>query len=177
MLLLRLSVYICLHVGVMRLVIQRVKEASVHVDGRLISSIGKGVMVLVGLSRDDKQADLDYMCRKLLALRLFEDEEGKKWSKGVKDAQLEILCVSQFTLYGELKGNKLDFRKAMRAEISKEVYTGFVDSLRKAYCPDKIKDGEFGAMMDVSLVNDGPVTYNLETTPERQVSGAANDKE
>ena len=87
----------------MKAVIQRVVSGSVSVDGNLVSSIGKGIVALVGIHRDDTKADLDYIVRKLVTLRLWEDETGRRWAKSAKDLDLEILCVSQFTLYHVMK--------------------------------------------------------------------------
>ncbi|KAL5111876.1 D-aminoacyl-tRNA deacylase [Taenia crassiceps] len=150
---------------VMRVVIQRVKSASVHVDGQLISEIGRGLMVLVGISRDDEDKDVAYLARKIVNLRLFEDEEKqRRWDKSVKDVEGEILCVSQFTLYSLLKGNKLDFHLSMSPDASMALYEAFLSKVRSEYkAPDKVKGGVFGAMMDVSLVNDGPVTITLDS--------------
>ncbi|XP_065052061.1 D-aminoacyl-tRNA deacylase-like [Rhopilema esculentum] len=146
----------------MRAVIQRVAKASVSVDGELVSSIGKGLCVLIGISGDDSSKDADYIVRKILNLRLF-DEGDKRWRKSVKDEDLEVLCVSQFTLYSVLKGNKPDFHKAMEAERSKLLYEEILGKLRKDYAEDKIKDGRFAAYMQVSIQNDGPVTINIES--------------
>lgn len=100
--------------------------------------------------------------RKILNLRLFENE-GKRWSNSVQDEKLEILCVSQFTLYHRLKGNKPDFHLAMQGVAAEELYNKFLDTLRGQYESDKIKDGKFGAYMQVHIVNDGPVTLELES--------------
>ncbi|CAH0386657.1 unnamed protein product [Bemisia tabaci] len=147
----------------MRAVVQRVKGASVKVDGELISSVGPGLCVLVGIHKSDTKKDIDWLVNKLLTLKLFGDEGGKRWSKNVVDSGHEILCVSQFTLYYSLKGTKLDFHNAMPATQSQPFYEDFLSSLRTAYLPDRIKDGKFGAMMDVSLINDGPVTIQLDS--------------
>ncbi|XP_017119302.1 D-aminoacyl-tRNA deacylase isoform X2 [Drosophila elegans] len=105
--------------------------------------------------------------RKILALRLFE-EEGKRWQKSVKDLNLELLCVSQFTLYHRLKGNKPDFSAAMKGEEAQQLYNHFLDRLGQSYDSSKIKDGKFGAYMQVHIENDGPVTINLETPDQKQ---------
>jgi len=147
----------------MKTIVQRVASASVSVDGQLISSIGRGICILVGLSRDDTIKDVEYMSRKLLSLRVFEDEEGRRWARGVRDSGLEILCVSQFTLYCQLKGNKPDYRHAMAGEPARELYQSLVDRLRAEYRPEKVKDGVFAAYMQVSIQNDGPVTLTLES--------------
>ncbi|XP_062121637.1 D-aminoacyl-tRNA deacylase isoform X2 [Drosophila sulfurigaster albostrigata] len=106
--------------------------------------------------------------RKILALRLFE-EEGKRWQKSVKDLQLDILCVSQFTLYHRLKGNKPDFSAAMKGDEANQLYNHFLDRLRQSYDASKIKDGKFGAYMQVHIENDGPVTIELESPLPKQI--------
>ncbi|KAJ1978505.1 D-tyrosyl-tRNA(Tyr) deacylase [Dimargaris xerosporica] len=151
----------------MRAVIQRVTEASVAVNGEVISSIGKGLCVLIGITHEDEAKDIDYMVRKVLNLRLFDDETGKMWRKSAKDLGLEILSVSQFTLYAKAKGNKPDFHCAMPGSASKDYYHTFLEQLRAAYDPTKIKDGEFGAMMSVNIVNDGPVTIQLDSRQDK----------
>jgi len=151
----------------MRLVVQRVKAASVSVEGEVISSIGPGIMALVGLHEDDAKEDLEFCCKKLLACKLWANDNGALWRHGVKQRDMEVLCVSQFTLYGTLsKKNQPDYKKAMKAEPARAMYSEFLEMLKAAYQEDKIKDGEFGAMMDVSLVNDGPVTLVFESEPK-----------
>ncbi|XP_059842284.1 D-aminoacyl-tRNA deacylase 1 isoform X1 [Hypanus sabinus] len=147
----------------MKAIIQRVAKASVTVGEEQISSIGRGLCVLLGISVEDTQKDIEYMVRKILNLRLFEDENGKHWCKSVMDKQYEILFVSQFTLQCILKGNKPDFHLAMGAEQSEAFYSGFLQHARKAYRPELIKDGKFGAYMQVHIQNDGPVTIELES--------------
>ncbi|XP_034131851.1 D-aminoacyl-tRNA deacylase isoform X2 [Drosophila guanche] len=105
--------------------------------------------------------------RKILALRLFDDE-GKRWQKSAKDLQLEILCISQFTLYHRLKGNKPDFSAAMKGDDAQKLYTHFLNRLKQSYDSSKIKDGKFGANMQVHIENDGPVTINLESPDRKQ---------
>ncbi|KAI5477036.1 hypothetical protein MNV49_006912 [Pseudohyphozyma bogoriensis] len=148
----------------MKAVIQRCKRASVTVDGQVISSIGAGLMVLVGIGLEDTAADQATIVKRLLSVRLFPDETGAAWKKNVVDAGLEVLCVSQFTLMATLKkGAKPDFRGALTADLSRKMYESFLDDMRAGYQSDKIKDGRFGAMMDVELVNDGPVTILLDS--------------
>lgn len=147
----------------MRCVVQRVKSASVTVGDELVSSIGRGICVLVGIHRDDTSADSEWMAKKLLNLRIFGDKDDKRWESSVKDNNLEILCVSQFTLYAVLKGNKPDFHESMRAELSREFFDSFVEKLRLSYAPEKIKVGRFGAKMAVNITNDGPVTITLDS--------------
>ncbi|CAH8514401.1 unnamed protein product [Schistosoma margrebowiei] len=162
----------------MRAVVQRVKQASVSVNDSIISQIGRGILVLIGLSRRDTENDMEYMVRKILNIRLFPSQDGiKRWDKSVKDLNLEILCVSQFTLYSELKGNKLDFHYAMDPKLSKDIYSQLINQLKKNYNEDKVKDGIFGAMMDVSLINDGPVTITLDSNPDISRSLTINSQD
>ncbi|WKY09741.1 hypothetical protein Q1695_002248 [Nippostrongylus brasiliensis] len=100
--------------------------------------------------------------RKILNVRLFESD-NKRWDKSVKDEGLEVLCVSQFTLYGFLKGNKLDFHNSMNPQDASLFYGRFMDKLRSSYLPENIQDGRFAAMMNVAIVNDGPVTINIDS--------------
>ncbi|KAI6217759.1 D-aminoacyl-tRNA deacylase [Aphelenchoides fujianensis] len=106
----------------MRFVIQRVTRAAVAVDGQLISEIGRGICVLVGICREDTDEDVEWGVRKLLNLRLFDNPNGKRWNKSVVDCGLEILCVSQFTLHSVLKGNKLDFHRSMGPQDAPAFY-------------------------------------------------------
>ncbi|XP_059663843.1 uncharacterized protein LOC132309564 isoform X1 [Cornus florida] len=157
----------------MRAVVQRVASASVEVEGRTISEIGPGLLVLVGLHDSDADSDADYICRKVLNMRLFPNEKtGKTWDQNVMQRDYGVLLVSQFTLYGILKGNKPDFHVAMSPERAKPFYASLVDKFQKSYNPDAVKDGIFGAMMKVNLVNDGPVTMQLDSS---QPSKNAND--
>ena len=156
----------------MKAIIQRVVSGSVSVNGELISSIGKGIVALIGIHKDDTKSDLDYIVRKLVTLRLWEDESGRRWAKSAKDLDLEILCVSQFTLYHVMKGNKPDFHLAMGGDQSKLFYEEFLTEMKKAHSDEaKIKNGVFGAMMEVNIVNDGPVTLELDS-----INNAAPDK-
>ncbi|XP_033101105.1 D-aminoacyl-tRNA deacylase 1-like [Anneissia japonica] len=150
----------------MKVVIQRVTKASVSVGDELVSSIGRGLCVLVGITKDDTPKEREYIARKVLNLRVFDDDAGKRWSKSVKDKQFEILCVSQFTLYAILKGNKPDFHCAMPGEKSRLFYEEFLQLLQKDYKPAMIKDGKFGAYMQVHIQNDGPVTIQIDSPTE-----------
>ncbi|KAG5413374.1 hypothetical protein IGI04_000941 [Brassica rapa subsp. trilocularis] len=148
----------------MRAVIQRVSSSSVTVDGRIVSDIGPGLLVLIGIHESDTDADADYICRKVLNMRLFTNEStGRGWDQNVMQRGYGVLLVSQFTLYGFMKGNKPDFHVAMPPEKAKPFYASLVERFQKAYKPDAVKDGVFGAMMKVNLVNDGPVTMQLES--------------
>ncbi|CAG06167.1 unnamed protein product, partial [Tetraodon nigroviridis] len=148
----------------MKAVVQRVVRASVCVGDEQVSSIGRGLCVLLGISAEDTQSDADYMIRKILNLRLFADENGRAWSKSVMDLDYEVLCVSQFTLQCMLKGNKPDFHAAMPAELAQPFYSHILENMRSIYKPEHIKDGKFGAKMQVNIQNDGPVTIEL-TSP------------
>ncbi|KIL00083.1 hypothetical protein PAXRUDRAFT_360553 [Paxillus rubicundulus Ve08.2h10] len=157
----------------MRAVIQRVASASVTVDGKVISSISRGLMVLVGIGTDDTPADIDTLSNKILSLRVFADASGTMWKTSVKDIAGEVLCVSQFTLMANTtRGNKPDFHRAMSAESSRQLYAVFLDKMKQLYVADRIKDGQFGAMMDVSLTNEGPVSFTLDTRKFEYVNDA-----
>ncbi|KZP01079.1 hypothetical protein CALVIDRAFT_474789 [Calocera viscosa TUFC12733] len=162
----------------MRAVIQRVSSASVTVDSEVIARIGRGLLVLVGIGLDDTPADSDYLVRKLLALKLFEAEPsasassaeaaaaaagGGMWKRSVVDISGEILCVSQFTLLANTLKAKPDFHLAMPPLHSLPFYTSFLASLRAAYVPEKVQDGRFGALMQVGLCNEGPVTVLVDS--------------
>ncbi|KAL0089428.1 D-tyrosyl-tRNA deacylase [Phycomyces blakesleeanus] len=149
----------------MRAVLQRVTRASVTVDHQVVGSIQKGICVLVGIATDDVEKDVDYMVNKILNVRVFDDQAtGTMWKAGVKQAGLEILCVSQFTLQGQTtKGNKPDFHRAMKTGDAKSMYELFLGKLGKAYDPAKIQDGKFGEMMSVEIINDGPITLELDS--------------
>ncbi|CCA66633.1 related to DTD1-D-Tyr-tRNA(Tyr) deacylase activity [Serendipita indica DSM 11827] len=148
----------------MRAIIQRVSSASVTVNSEVISSIGEGLMVLVGLGTDDTQDDIETIANKILNLKAFPDpKSGGAWKASVKDRGGEILSVSQFTLFAKIVKNKPDFHKAMAAESSKSMYATFLERMGALYDPSKIKDGQFGAMMSVGIVNEGPVTFTLDS--------------
>jgi D-tyrosyl-tRNA(Tyr) deacylase len=144
----------------MRIVLQRVSRAKVTVDGRVTGEIGRGLLLLAGFTDGDTEEALAWMVKKVVQLRIFPDEEGKM-NRSVEDADGAILVVSQFTLYGDArKGNRPSFIDAARPEVAIPLYERFVALLREAGRP--VATGEFGAMMDVELVNDGPVTLILE---------------
>ena len=146
----------------MRLVVQRVKQASVTVDGKCISSIGPGLLVLAGVSLSDTPFDARFLAKKTAKLRIFEDDEGKM-NRSVEDIGGEVLSVSQFTLYGDCtKGNRPSFINAARPEQGEALFNEYVRALENLGFPPKT--GEFGADMKVELLNDGPVTLILEST-------------
>ena len=151
----------------MRLVVQRVRSASVVVEGHQVSRIGPGLLALVGLHEHDTVADLEYCCKRLLACKLWENDNGGLWRHSVKQKGFSCLLVSQFTLYGTLsKKNQPDYKLAMKANPAEQLYSQFVEMVRNQYEADKVKDGVFGAMMDVELINDGPVTIIIESEPQ-----------
>ncbi|HEX3158543.1 MAG TPA: D-aminoacyl-tRNA deacylase [Gemmatimonadaceae bacterium] len=144
----------------MRLLLQRVSRAEVRVDGRVTGRIGRGFLLLVGFAQADDEAPLAWMADKVVGLRLFADDEGKM-NLGLEDVGGALLVVSQFTLYGDArKGRRPSFVDAARPETAIPLYERFVALLRERGVP--VETGEFGAMMDVELVNDGPVTLWLE---------------
>lgn len=147
----------------MRVIIQRVNSSQVEVDGVVVGKIGRGVNLLVGIATDDTDAELDWMARKCLELRLFPDAESGtgRWEKSVQEIGGELLVISQFTLYGDCrKGRRPSFDKSAAPEIAKELYDRFVAKLRQSGL--RVETGQFGAMMQVSIENDGPVTLLLE---------------
>jgi D-aminoacyl-tRNA deacylase len=145
----------------MRVVVQRSKEASVTVDGKITGQISKGLVLLVGVTHDDTSADIEFVAEKVVNLRIFEDEH-QKMNHSLLDVNGEILSVSQFTLYGDCrKGRRPNFMDAARPEHALEIYDTFNSVLRAKGI--KVETGIFGAMMDVSLTNDGPVTLIIES--------------
>lgn len=145
----------------MRVVAQRVTRASVTVDGAAIGEIGKGLLLLVGVGKDDSEADADYLAEKVMGLRVFEDDAGKM-NLSVLEANGELLAVSQFTLYGDVRrGKRPSFDEAALPEQANQLYEYFVTRLRAAGA--RCETGRFRAMMQVELVNDGPVTLLMDS--------------
>ena len=145
----------------MKLVIQRVKQASVAVNGREISRIGKGLLILIGISKDDDSSQIGWLAKKAVNLRIFEDEQDKM-NLSLKDINGEILLVSQFTLYADCrKGRRPSFVAAEAPEKAEPLYRTFVKALIENGVP--IQEGIFRKMMEVSLINDGPFTLILES--------------
>jgi D-tyrosyl-tRNA(Tyr) deacylase len=184
----------------MKLVVQRVLSASVTVDGTVVSSIGRGLLVLCGLSNNEEADSAEWCSRRLLGVKLWPNAEGKPWKSSVVDIDGELLLVSQFTLFHRLKGNSPDWSMAMPPDAARSAYSGFVATVQSQYSDAKastlihtrashapnlhaahhtkacrtaspsprqaphgcqVKNGVFGAMMNVELVNDGPVTIIL----------------
>jgi D-aminoacyl-tRNA deacylase len=146
----------------MRVVVQKVKSSQVIVDEKVVGEIGRGLNLLVGISPTDTEKELDWMVRKCLELRLFSGEEDSKpWEKSVQEINGAILVVSQFTLYGDCrKGRRPSFSNSASPDIAEKIYNQFVKKLKESNL--QIETGIFGAMMQVNIVNDGPVTLILE---------------
>ncbi|MDP6442309.1 MAG: D-aminoacyl-tRNA deacylase [Pirellulaceae bacterium] len=145
----------------MRACVQRVSRAGVEVDGRIVGEIGQGLLVLLGVAADDDETDAVFMANKIARLRLFEDDEGKM-NRSVEEAGGSVLAVSQFTLLGDCrKGRRPSFVKAAEPAAAAELYEQFVELLRDRGLV--VATGQFRAQMDVSLVNDGPVTLLVDS--------------
>lgn len=145
----------------MRAVIQRVKSASVEVDGKIVGRIGRGLLVLLGIGRGDDGKDIDWMVEKIVNLRIFEKEDGK-FDESLLDIKGEMLVVSQFTLYGDpSRGRRPSFSGAMGANEARELFEIFVKKAREK--AEKVETGVFQASMDVHLVNEGPVTLIVDS--------------
>lgn len=147
----------------MRVVVQRVKEGSVTVEGKLCAKIGRGFVILVGVHKRDTEKDALYLADKCSALRVFEDSGGKM-NLSLKDVQGSVLLVSQFTLYADVrKGNRPGFEDAANPEDARTLYEKFVERMRSTLGEGRVCTGVFRAMMDVHILNDGPVTILIES--------------
>lgn len=145
----------------MRVVLQRVSHASVTVEEKVIGQIQRGFLLLVGITHDDAIEDMEYLVRKIVQMRIFEDEEGKL-NRSIQDIGGEILSVSQFTLYADTKkGNRPSFSKAAPGDVAIDMFEQFNGLLRDTGIP--VETGQFGADMKVELLNDGPVTILLDS--------------
>lgn len=146
----------------MRVVIQRVNQASVSVENKVISAIKTGLLILVGIENADTEEDLKWLSNKITQLRIFDDQDGVM-NLSVKDVDGEILAISQFTLHAKTKkGNRPSYQQAAKPEVSVPLYKQFIEQLGKDLGKD-IKTGEFGAYMKVALENDGPVTIMIDS--------------
>ncbi|XP_046685531.1 D-aminoacyl-tRNA deacylase-like isoform X1 [Homalodisca vitripennis] len=153
----------------MRAVIQRVTNASILMNQKLVTAIGPGLCILLGISRDDTIRDVEYMAQKIVHLRLYE---GKP-TRSIMDLDYEILCQSQISLYNKLKGNKVSFRNAMDPKYSNDLFKQMLQRLREIYKPSKIKEGKFGGHKEMTLVNNGPFTVILES-PKTSEQGSSD---
>lgn len=145
----------------MKIVIQRVSEANVKVEGTIVGNISHGLLLLIGIDEEDTQSDADWLIQKVLNLRIFGDENGKL-NLSVKDVEGEILCISQFTLIADYKkGNRPSFIKAAKPDVAIPLFEYFKEEIAKSGL--KIESGIFGADMKVSLLNDGPVTIVMDS--------------
>ena len=145
----------------MRIVIQRVKEAYVRVGERTVGTIKGGMLILLGVAQEDTPDDVNYLISKVSELRIFDDEKGKM-NRSIREAGGEFLVVSQFTLLGDcVKGRRPSFDRAADPHKAEELYNEFVKNLREQNF--KVETGEFRAMMDVGLINDGPVTFVIDS--------------
>ncbi|KAI1350667.1 D-Tyr tRNAtyr deacylase-like domain-containing protein [Xylaria sp. FL0043] len=153
----------------MKAILQRVLSASVTVEKEVVSSIGKGVLVFAAVAPGDTQKEADSLAAKVLKMKLWDDDTGARWKNNVQEIGGEVLCVSQFTLLASTrKGNKPDFHGAAGGEEAKNLYQYFFEKVRQGYAPDKVQNGVFQAMMEVALVNDGPVTLEISAVPQAE---------
>jgi D-tyrosyl-tRNA(Tyr) deacylase len=149
----------------MRVVLQRVSRASVSVGGRTVGSIGRGLLLLVGFNGTDGEAEVDWMARKIVGLRVFNDHD-RKMNLSVEEVGGDLLVVSQFTLYGDArKGRRPSFAEAADPALAEPLYQRFAARLRDLF-KGSVEEGEFGAMMEIDLVNDGPVTLVIDRDGE-----------
>jgi D-tyrosyl-tRNA(Tyr) deacylase len=150
----------------MKLVVQRVSKAHVLVHEHTVGEIGPGLLVFLGISRDDSKEEADYLIDKLLWLRIFRDEEDKM-NRNIQDAKGALLVVSQFTLYGDCRrGRRPSFEQAAPPAAARELYDYFLEAARRTGVP--VQSGEFQAMMEVHLVNDGPVTILIDSADRKR---------
>ena len=161
----------------MRFVIQRVNRGCVKVSSQIVGQINKGLMVLVGISDRDTDEHIEHITDKLLNIRLFDDDKGNRWKESVKSLGLDILLVSQFTLYHILKGNKPDFHEAMGGEQAKALFDKIVKRMREKYDEKKIQTGAFGEYMQIDMECDGPVTINWEYPAKKENDNNDNNKD
>lgn len=145
----------------MRALIQRVQSAEVSVDGKKLSSIGNGLLIFLGIKMDDEEKDIDYLVRKIVNCRIFDDLDGVM-NESLIDQKKDLLVVSQFTLYADTKkGNRPSYQLAAKGDVAEPLYQKFITKLKEINIP--VQTGEFGADMAVSLINDGPVTILIES--------------
>ncbi|KAH0792032.1 D-tyrosyl-tRNA(Tyr) deacylase [Histomonas meleagridis] len=153
----------------MKLILQFAETGSVVVGEETVGQIGRGVVCLVGIHKDDTDEDLEWTVNKLLSFKCFDGDDGTPNQKTIRDINGEILLVSQFTLHARLgSGRRPDFSHSMGGEKARAEFQKFVDKVKEAYAPEKVQTGEFGAMMKVHIVNDGPITYTFDSFNKAQ---------
>jgi D-aminoacyl-tRNA deacylase len=146
----------------MRVLIQRVREASVTIDEKLYSQIDRGLLLLVGIEQEDNEEDIDWLVHKICQLRIFEDSE-QKMNLSLLDIGAEVMVVSQFTLFASTKkGNRPGFSRAASPQVAESRYLQFVDAMNKS-ANNQVKTGKFAANMDIALINEGPVTILMDS--------------
>ncbi len=146
----------------MRTVIQRVEQAKVYINSKLHSSVNRGLLIFLGITTDDGEEDINWLCKKISGLRIFADN-NQKMNLSVADTDGEIMVISQFTLYANIKkGNRPSYTKAATPEIAIPLYQQFIDTLAQQL-NQKIKTGQFGADMNIELINSGPVTIMMDS--------------
>ncbi|PKG41164.1 D-aminoacyl-tRNA deacylase [Psychroflexus sp. MES1-P1E] len=146
----------------MKIVVQRVKEATVEIGNETSGTINKGLLIFLGIEHEDGQEDIDWLVKKIIYLRVFPDEQGKM-NLSLKDIEGELLVVSQFTLHASVKkGNRPSFTKSAKPELAKKLYEDFLKTLQNDTIT-KIQTGRFGADMQILLINDGPLTFILDS--------------
>jgi D-tyrosyl-tRNA(Tyr) deacylase len=146
----------------MKIVVQRVKEATVEIGNEISGTINKGLLIFLGIEHEDGQEDIDWLVKKIIHLRVFPDEQGKM-NLSLKDIEGELLVVSQFTLHASVKkGNRPSFTKSAKPELAKKLYEDFLETLQNDTIT-KIQTGRFGADMQILLINDGPLTFILDS--------------
>ena len=159
----------------MKFVIQRVTKGCVRVEGQIVGQIGKGLMILVGLTEGDTEEYIDHVVDKFLNIKLFDDEKGARWKESVKSLGLDLLLVSQFTLYNTLKGNKPDFHFAMEGNKANELFDKIVKRTKEKYNEKKVQTGKFGEYMFIEMECDGPVTINWEYPTQKLIDNINNN--
>ncbi len=146
----------------MRVILQRVKEASVKIEGEIHGKIGEGLVILLGIGKDDGPQDIEWLVHKIINLRIFNDEKGLM-NKSLLDINGNALIISQFTLHAKTKkGHRPSYMNAANPEIAKEIYKQFIEEFNRKI-PQEVQTGKFGAMMDVALINHGPVTIFIDS--------------
>ena len=159
----------------MKFVIQRVTKGCVRVEGQIVGQIGKGLMILIGLTEGDTEEYIDQVVDKFLNIKLFDDEKGARWKESVKSLGLDLLLVSQFTLYNTLKGNKPAFNFSLEGNKAKELFDKIVKRAKEKYDEKKIQTGKFGEYMFIETECDGPVTINWEYPTQKLIDNINNN--